>query len=471
MVTQLKSGIHSSSGTSISSLSKLRHFSHFGLLLSVTVLLFFLLVCGCTTTPAIPGDTGNAGVTILVDDSSALPVVQELGREYMNKTGVPVSVKQVNDNEESGGSHPRGDLLIAGISRMAVYASKEQLVSLNTYLNSSLVANWSVFERPSLTMAGEYPEHSGTIYALPFNQDALGIVYRSDLLEDPNESAAFCVTYGYPLGAPGSYKELTDIAEFFSRNESHLAGIGFAGLTGSDSISSPWLSFVSSYGSGVYDSSSGVAAGTWNSSRTVSALNEMRNISRYEPAGAEKWGDQDVADAISSGIIAMGITWFSQFPGIQNAAQEHNLSLGYLPLPGEITHEGSYRAITVRVDGVGILKDGSRDRAEDFLSWFYSPAVQLSFAESGHQPALLTVLDSYPYLSMNSFNRAFPESMRIGVSSEKGEMAESVRHACEEAVQAIVSPVDTVSPEEMLQILNRSASSIDSIKKTGITSP
>jgi len=470
-MTQLKSDRLSSEDTVISSRSSFRMSCLFGILLPVSVLFFFLLVCGCTTTPVIPGDLGGVGVTILVDDPSALPTVQQLGREYENKTGVSVSVKQVNGPGEDGTSHPKGDLLIAGISRIPVYATKGQLEPLNTYLNSSPDVNWSVFERPSLTMVGEYPDRSGTIYALPFNQDALGIVYRSDLLDDPNESAAFCLTYGYPLGAPGSYKEFADIAEFFSRNESHLNGIGFAGLNGTDPISSPWLSFVDSYGSAVYGSSSGVATGTWNSSRTVSALCAMRNISRYEPAGAEKWGDKDVADALGSGAIAMGITWFSQFPGILGAAQGHNLSLGFLPLPGEITDEGSFRAITVRIDGVSILKDGSRDRAEDFLAWFYSPAVQLSFAESGHQPALLTVLDSYPYLSMNPFNRALPESMRIGVSTEKGEHAEAVRHVCEEAVQAIVSPDGNVSREEMLQILNNSASSIDSIRKSGISSP
>jgi len=435
------------------------------ILLSVTTMLFFLLTCGCTTMPVTSENSESSDLTILVDDPVALLTVQEISHEYENKTGLSVSVKQVQTSGDEVTSHPKGDLLIAGISNISEYASKDQLEPLNDYLNSSSTVNWSVLERPSLTMVGEYPARSGTIYALPFDQDALGIVYRSDLLDDPNESAAFCLTYGYPLGAPGSYTELTDIAEFFTRNSSHMAGIGFAGLEGSDPISSPWLSFVYSYGSGVYGSSSGMAAGTWDSTRTSAALSAMRNVSRYEPAGAERWGDKDVADALDSGAIAMGITWFSQFPGIQAAAQKHNLSLGYLPLPGEITDEGSFRAITVRMDGLGILKDGSKDRAEEFLNWFYSPAVQLSFAESGHQPALLTVLNSFQYLSMNPYNPALPESMRNGVSIEKGEDSENVRPVCEGAVKAIVSSKGVVSPEEISTILHASAASLDSIKK------
>lgn len=428
-------------------------------------------MCGCTTSPILSNNPNNTGLTILVDDPHALGMVQNLGREYENKTGVSVSIKQVQSTGDDGASYQKGDLLIAGISRIPVYASEDRLDSLNTFLSTNSTVNWSVMERPSLNMVGEYPEHSGTIYALPFSQDALGIVYRSDLLDDPNESESFCTTYGYPLGVPGRYSELRDIAEFFSRNSTNLSGIGFAGLGGSDPISSPWLSIVTSYGSDIFGASSGKAAGTWNSSKTVMAMTAMRNLSRYEPVGAEKWGDKDVANALNSGTIAVGITWFSQFPDIQTAAEKQNLSFGYIPLPGEITADGSFRAITVRIDGIGLLKGGSQDRAKEFLTWLYSPVVQFSMAKSGHQPALLTVLDSYPYLNMNPFNRALPESMRIGVSAEKGQYANEVRNVTENAVKAIISPEGDVSQDEILKILNTSAALIDSIRQDGVSKP
>lgn len=191
----------------------------------------------------------------------------------------------------------------------------------------------------------------------------------------------------------------------------------------------------------------------------------LRNLSRYEPHGSDKWGDQEVADAMSSGTTAMAITWFSQFPGIQSAAEKHNLSVGYTPLPGEITEAGSFRGITVRMDGIGVVRGGSQDRALEFLTWFYSPEVQYKYAESGYQPAAISVLDSFPYLSLNLYNRAFPESMRIGVTLEKGEHAEAVRLICEDAIRAILSAEEGKSPEEIMRILNASAASIDSIRQ------
>jgi len=455
-----------------SSLKSLKRNIFFSLALKpFVVLIFLIMICGCTTLPAVPENMGNGGLTILVDDPHVLSLVQNLTGEYENQTGVSVTIKQISAGSGTNvTSLPPGDLLVGGISRIPVYASSGQLEPLNTILNTSSTANWTVLERPSLNMAGEYPERSGTIYSLPLDQDALGIVYLADLVDNPDESAKFCATYNYPIGVPGNYEELTDIAKFFSSNVSHRSGIGFAGLEGTDPISSPWMGLLSSYGSGIYDPSSGKAAGTWNSSRTIAAMSMMRNLSRYEPNGAEKWNDTDVADAISSGSIVMAITWFSQFPKIQSAAEEQNLSLGFMPLPGEITSEGSFRAITVRVDSIALLKDGSREKALAFLNWFYSPEVQLSFARSGHQPALLTVLDSYPYMNMNLYNRAFPESMRVGVSGEKGEYADAVRLVCEETVNTILSPDGNESPEEVMRVLNASAALIDFIRKNGSSS-
>ncbi len=416
------------------------------------------------TIPGSPVNPGHAGLTILVDDSRELTVVQNLTEEYENQTGVSVVVKQVSPGSgNTSAVLPPGDLLISGFGHIQGYASDGQLIPLNSLLNTSSSVNWTICERPSLTMVGEFPDRSGTIYALPFDQDALGIAFRADLFDDPNKSAAFCATYGYPLAVPGSYEELEDITEFFSQYGSQQSGIGFAGLQGSDPISSPWLSLVTSYGSGIYDRSSGLASGTWNSSRTIAAMTMIRNLTNYGPSDADTWGDKDVAEAISSGSLAIAITWFSQFSGIQAMSEEHNLSIGYIPLPGESMNDGSFRGITIRMDGIGIRKGGSEERALAFLTWFYSPDVQLSFGKNGHQPALISVLDSNSYLSMNPYNRAFPESMRVGVTAEKGEHAEAVRLICEDAINAIVSD-DNMHSEEMMRILNASAASIDSIR-------
>lgn len=425
------------------------------------VVMPYLLVCGCTE-KGLPGDT--AALTILVDDPARMDLVRDVASRYQNATGTPVVVEPVPSGWEPGTDTPLyGDLLIADAGRVPVFAKNGHIRLLNPLLNTSNAVNWTLFERPTLSLTGEYPDRSGDMYALAFYQDALGLIFRADLFIDPNESAAFCSTYGYPLGVPGTYDELADLATFFTRNGSNLSGIGFAGPDGEDPISCPWMSILASYGSGISDRTSGKVSGAWNSSRTASALTMLRNLSRSTPAGAQSWSDTEVRDAFSSGSIAMAITWFSLFPDILSDADKNNLSAGIMPLPGEITNEGSYRGISVQIDGIGVLSNGSEKKAVGFLEWFYSPQEQLHYASSGYQPALIPVLDSYTYLSMNQYNRAFPESMRMGVSGVTGNNSEIVRGICEETIRNYVY---TDTPGTIQDMLNASVVRLEPLIKS-----
>ncbi len=428
--------------------------------LMILVLTGSILMSGCVNQGF---SSGSTGLTILVDDPNQLNTVKELARNYQNQTGTPVTINQVPvDWSAKSEKSLMGDILIADSGNISAFAADHQLIPLNDHLNTSKQVNWTVFERPSLVIAGEFPEHSGTIYALPFSQDAQGIAFRADLFYDPQESAAFCATYGYPLGVPGTYDELLNLTDFFTRSENGMDGIGFAGLNGSDPISSPWMSIISSYNSGISDRSSGFASGFWNRSSTISGLMMLRNLSHQQISGSDNWNDNDVINALLNGKVAMVITWFSNFPEIQDRANRQNISIGYMPLPGADTPAGSHRGILVRMDGIGIMNNGSSERAIAFLNWFFSPDVQFTYAQSGHQPAVVSMLDSYPYLSLNLFNRAFPESMRVGVSSMRNDTSCAIREECEQFIRMMLSE-SHLSSDRVNDALNESAMSIDRI--------
>ena len=211
------------------------------------------------------------------------------------------------------------------------------------------------------------------------------------------------------------------------------------------------------------DRSSGNASGTWNSSKTLSALAMLRNLTSSEPKGADSWGDRDVQEAFSSGKTAMAITWFSHIPDILNASAKNNLSVAVIPLPGHITEGESHRGITVAMDGIGIIQGGSHDQAIRFLTWFFSPGEQLVYASSGHQPSLVPVLDSFQYLSLNPYNRAFPESMRMGITTVKGNKSDSVRDLSENSVREYL--LSGGSAEEGRKILDEASGRIDALIK------
>ncbi|NJD25550.1 MAG: extracellular solute-binding protein [Betaproteobacteria bacterium] len=63
------------------------------------------------------------------------------------------------------------------------------------------------------------------LVAIPADGDVILYYLRKDLLEDPQERAAFRKRYGRDLAIPTTWKELQDLAAFFHRPEKGLYGI------------------------------------------------------------------------------------------------------------------------------------------------------------------------------------------------------------------------------------------------------
>lgn len=72
----------------------------------------------------------------------------------------------------------------------------------------------------------------GTLYSVPI-QFAYGdpVMYRKDMLENPDEQAAFKEKYGYKLTPPETWDEFRDIAEFFTRDTDGDGEIDFWGAS------------------------------------------------------------------------------------------------------------------------------------------------------------------------------------------------------------------------------------------------
>jgi multiple sugar transport system substrate-binding protein len=68
-------------------------------------------------------------------------------------------------------------------------------------------------------------ELNGKLWAMPMLAAPYMLGYRSDLFNDASEKQAFQTKYGYPLAVPQTYKQLMDIAQFFTRKKGEtLAG-------------------------------------------------------------------------------------------------------------------------------------------------------------------------------------------------------------------------------------------------------
>ena len=68
-------------------------------------------------------------------------------------------------------------------------------------------------------------EFQGKLYAMPALAAPYMLGYRKDLLADAGEQKAFQAKYGYKLAVPQTYKQLMDVAQFFTRKKGEkLAG-------------------------------------------------------------------------------------------------------------------------------------------------------------------------------------------------------------------------------------------------------
>lgn len=348
---------------------------------------------------------------------------EELAVEYTKLTGVKVRSDLVPYGPQwhdkiAAEFAARGsgfDLAMFDSQSMSEFASGGHVVALNDYIAKSELISIDDFSPAAITQYGEFPEGSGNIYALPINQDCMGLVYRKDLFEDPAEMAAFKEKYGYDLAVPKTYDELRDISEFFTRPDENMYGLASYGSRDYDAVTSPLDGVLWSFGGELWDSTTKKAEGVINSDVNVQAVEFYADLFQFMPPGASSWFYDEVNNAVHTGIVAMAINWYYFFfvhadPAINPYADK----MGYDMLPGQVGPDGEFRTFS-SVGGQGLsISAYSRniEEAWKFLEWFMTEEIQWKWTEIGAQTGHMGVLTDPKYTETKPWNATFPESMK-----------------------------------------------------------
>lgn len=147
---------------------------------------------------------------------------------------------------------------------------------------------------------------NGKIYGFPDDGDVFLFYYRKDLFEDPKHKAAFKAKHGYDLAAPKTWKQFSEIGQFFNGR----LGPNFHGAAFIRQAPYAQLMFQERFrveGGKFFDAKTMKA--TVNSDIGVRVLNEMRAENKFMPPGVEQWGFVEVLSAFMGGDIAMTISW------------------------------------------------------------------------------------------------------------------------------------------------------------------
>lgn len=296
----------------------------------------------------------------------------------------------------------------------AEFAGGGHAVRINDIFETSDYLKADIFPASSLSQYGEYPDGSGEFYGLPVNQDAYGLMYRKDLLENPEEMEAFKVKYGYDLAVPQTYQQARDIAEFFTRPDEGLYGWGQMGGREYDFATTASNSFLWSYGGELYNPRTYEVKGYLDSPASVDGVQAYVDMFKFGPPGSGNWGFDEVNAAFQQGQLAMAMQWFyfngSNADPAVNKFAEHT---GFGILPGAVGRDGKFRRqFSVGGQGMGINKYSKKlPELVKFMEWYFQPEQQRRYA-AVCQTGLKAVLESPDWQGLNSYNRQFSTALQ-----------------------------------------------------------
>lgn len=264
----------------------------------------------------------------------------------------------------------------------------------------------------TLASYGEYPTGSGTYWAYPTEGDADGWAYRKDLFEDPEEMAAFKAKYGYDLAVPKTYKEFMDIAQFFTRKDAGLYGVGIYTQKDYDAMTMGVENVMFPYG-GAWQNANNEVLGVVNSTQNIEAVQYYKDLyDCCQAPGLSNAFFQETNDAFTSGKAAMIMNYFAFFPALTNpATNPHAANTGFFPNPAGPRGD---RGAALGGQGLSVINFISDERKQamlNFIEWFATEPNQAKWAELGGYTCNINVLQSDTFIKAQPYNPAFAETM------------------------------------------------------------
>jgi multiple sugar transport system substrate-binding protein len=358
-------------------------------------------------------------LTILWAEWDPATYLAELVKDYETDAGVKITVKQepwssFQDvvSKEWAAKGTAFDMVVGDSQWIGQGATQGHYVDLTDFLTTTGLKD-SV-TAATLTYYGEYPTGSGKYWAFPTEGDANGMAYRKDLLEDPDEMAAFKAKYSYDLAVPKTWAEFMDISKFFTRPDEGLYGAAIYTQKDYDAITMGFQNVMWGFGANWADANNN-PMGVINSPEALQALEYYRELwTCCAPPGSGNIFYPEVNNYMIGGQTVFGMNYFAFFPALANpATNPYAEQTGYFSMPAGPTGQ---RFAALGGQGTSINAYIAPERIEaskKFIEWFGQEKVQAKWAELGGYTCNKNVLATPSFLEVAPFNPAFAESMQM----------------------------------------------------------
>ena len=368
--------------------------------------------------PAAEVDTsGVTELNILWAQWDPADFLQEIGNMYEEETGITVNVIQEPWGSfqdlfftEMAAQGTAYDMVVGDSQWLGQGATQGHYLEMTDFMVDEGIAE--TVTEATLTYYGEYPTGSGRYYAYPTEGDADGWAYRRDLFEDPEEMAAFEEEYGYPLAPPEDYMQLMDIANFFTRPDEGLYGVGIYTQADYDALTMGVENVMFSWGADWKDENNNVM-GIVNSPEAIESVEFYRELyDCCQAPGLSNAFFAEVNDAFIGGQIAMGMNYFAFFPALVNpSVNPYAEDTGFFVNP---KGPGGAQHAALGGQGMSIVSYISPEKQEaskDFIRWFAQEEIQMEWARLGGYSCNINVLNTEEFAEIAPYNAAFAETM------------------------------------------------------------
>ncbi len=374
-----------------------------------------LLLCGCSKEENSGGSgaSNSKSLTIWWAEWAPADGLQELADEFQKETGITVKVHQVpwpnyQDQVFLNFSQKQTDFdIVVGDSQWIGRGATNKLyVDLTDWLPGAV--DLKSIHPLALKYLCEYPTGSGKYFAAPCETDAIGITYRKDWFDDPNEKAAFKSKYGRDLAVPQTWEEFRDVAEFFTRSQDKRYGCAI--LTGRDydSLTMGAQQFIWSFGGAWGDPKTCKVDGFINSPGSVQAMMFIKELLKFAPPGGSNFSYDKTIENFKNGSVAMAMDYFAFFPELARSMGD---KAGFAPVPGR----GGKRFVSLGGQGFSIstkIPAERQENAKKFIAWFCKRQTQEKWIrKDAGFTASVDVLKSDAFQEATPFNAPFAESL------------------------------------------------------------
>ena len=182
-------------------------------------------------------------------------------------------------------------------------------------------------------------EFEGKHWLVPWLNEYQGILYRTDLMNDPDEQAAFMEAYGYELAAPQSREQYFDQVAHFHRPDDGLYGKIAYGLR------APWITILHQalsfmYGIEVVDHQT--LEININTPEGIAVLTDMMALYEYADPASYTAGWVEGNANFTAGRDYSLVTWnsvllYGNDPDTSDVAG--NIGFQLIPMPGDGVEE------------------------------------------------------------------------------------------------------------------------------------